>query len=89
MSGREVGLLGKLKQNAQMNRLNAVDAAYQGRPTEGSNFKGKWAGYNSDGQALVTYENRTYVAKTLGKHNLVKGSSVALRVGKGIKTTNF
>ena len=89
MASKEGGLLGKLKENSQLNRLNAVEAAYQGRPTEGSNFEGKWAGFNSKGQPLVKYEDRTYVARAVGNHNLVKGSSVALRVGKGIKTVNY
>lgn len=76
-------LFNQLQSSANANRLNAVDSAYIGRPTRGSNFKAKWQGYNNDGYGLVKFGDQTYAADSLGSHSIIRHKEVMLRVSRG------
>jgi len=78
-----------LQQTANTSRINAIDAAYQGSPYGGSNFQGKWKGYDDDGYAKVEYEDRTYKANNIGSKSIQKNKKVFLRVAKGRKQVNY
>lgn len=82
-------LIDKLNENSNVSRLNAVDAAYAGNPYAGSNFKGKWKGYNEDGMSTVKYEDQVYTAKNLSGQSAAKNKTVFLRAAKGSRTVNY
>jgi len=84
-----VKLIDKLNENSNVSRLNAVDAAYAGNPYAGSNFKGKWKGYNEDGMSTVKYEDQVYTAKNLSGQSAAKNKTVFLRAAKGSRTVNY
>mgnify|MGYP003338959617 CR=1 FL=1 len=78
-----MNLFNQLQSCANANRLNAVDSAYIGRPTRGSNFKGKWLGYNNDGYGVIKFADKTYAADSLGSYSAIRNQEVMLRVSKG------
>ena len=84
-----MNLVNKLKQTSTQSRINAIDAAYAGNPYQGSNFKGRWSGYNSDGMAQVKYQDRTYTASNVSGRSARPNQSVVLRVAKGRKQVNY
>lgn len=79
----------KLQQTQTAARINAIDAAYKGDPYRGSNFKVSWQGYNTDGLAVVKYENRTYTARNIAGRSTVANRKVALRIAKGFRQVNY
>lgn len=82
-------LLGKLNETSNLNRLNAVDAAYVGSPYAGSNFKAKWQGYNDDGKAVVRVGDQNYAGTSLAQNYTTKNSPVVLRVARGYRSVNY
>jgi len=82
-------LQSKLNETSNLNRLNAVDAAYLGSPNAGSNFNAKWQGYDLDGNAIIRYQGDTYTARQLSMHSIVGNTSVVLRVARGVRFVNF
>lgn len=84
-----MNLLDKLNQASNVSRLNAIDAAYMGSPYAGSNFKAKWQGYNSDGQAVVKVGDQNYAGKSLAQTYTTKNKNVVLRVARGQRIVNY
>ena len=82
-------LIGKLNNMANTNRLGTVEAAYAGSAGAQSNFQGRWLGYDAQGNGLVKTEGRIYSSLTIGSTSIRLNSPVMLRVGKGIKTSNW
>lgn len=68
--------------------MNAIDAATEGSPYHGSNFKTKFERLNSNGNFVVSYEGQEYIAKDIGRNYPVKGQSVYMRVGHKHRTVN-
>lgn len=79
----------QLSEAASLSRLNAIDSAYIGNPTRGSNFQVRWQGYNSNGQAVVKFENNFYSARNLGNYSIIKNKPVMLRVSRGLRNVNY
>lgn len=82
-------LQSRLGEAANMSRLNAIDSAFVGNPNSGSNFQVRWQGYDSNGRAVVKYENNTYTARNLGNYSITRNKTVMLRVSKGLRNVNY
>lgn len=78
-----------LQNEATGSRINAIDAAYRGNPYKGSNFVGKWNGYNADGFAIVKYQDREYTASNIAGRSARLNQRVILRVAKGKRQVNY
>jgi len=88
--GQDIGnLFDSLREASGVSRLNAVDAAYAGNPYAGSNFKGKWQGYNEDGMSIIKYQDQLYTAKNLSGQSAARNKTVFLRAAKGSRTVNY
>lgn len=84
-----MNLIDKLNETSNVSRLNAIDAAYMGSPYAGTNFKAKWQGYNSDGQAVVKVGDQNYAGSSLGQNYTTRNSNTVLRVAKGLRIVNY
>lgn len=79
----------KLNETAAMSRIQAIESAYAGRPTGGSNFGGKWKGFDENGNGQVEIDGKTYSAPASGSRSIPADTNVLLRVGKNIKRINW
>lgn len=79
----------RLKDTANASRLNTVEAAYAGSTGAQSNFKGRWQGFNNEGNGIIRIAGKDYAATTIGSASLPFNAPVILRVGKGIKTSHW
>ncbi|MFZ9301681.1 MAG: hypothetical protein ACO23V_11995 [Chitinophagaceae bacterium] len=82
-------LLSTLKDTAAANRLNTVESAYAGSPGSQTNFKGSWAGFDASGNGQIKVNGQLYSANVIASKSLPLNSGVIMRVGKGIKNTNW
>ena len=82
-------LLARLDDISRFARMSAIEAATEGSPYHGNNFKVKWQGYNANGNAVVLYEGEQYIGKSLANGYLTKNSAAYLRVGKDHRTVNY
>lgn len=72
-----------LKNSASLNRLNTIENAYGGGLGTQKNFKVKWTGFDSSGQATVRYKGNTYKVNNSKAYGLPASRTAVLRVGKG------
>jgi len=79
----------RLNELSSINRLNTVEAAYKGSAGAQSNFKGRWQGYDQNGNGLVKVNGTVYTASSIGIKSIAQNTNVILRVGKGIRNVNW
>lgn len=79
----------RLNEAASTSRIQAIENAYAGRPTSGSNFRGKWKGFDENGNGQVEIDGQTYSAPATGSRSIPADTNVLLRVGKNIKRINW
>lgn len=82
-------LLARLEDIARYQRMSDIEAAEEGSPYHGNNFKGTFAGYTDRGNILVTYAGENIKAKSLAGDYISAGTPVYLRVGLNHKTVNY
>jgi len=82
----------ELKALSDANRLVELEIRASGVSIPGDfagNVTGSWVGLGESGEGIVTYNNKRYVTKPLGRASIPAGTEVELSFANGVYYSNF